>query len=85
MGQALRIMRHSIEVGGKFMGIKQVSGGSIQVCQGSMGFNGVQWGSMLGMPTLSENQRNPWIRVSPPSTLRKLHVTNCSSKPKCMF
>ena len=29
--------------------------------------------------------RNPWIWVSPPSMLRKLHVTNYSSKPKCVL
>ena len=29
--------------------------------------------------------RNPWIWVSPPSIPRKLHVDDCSSKPKYMF
>ena len=34
------------------------------------------------MPTLSESQRNPWIWVSSPTMPRKLHVDDCSRKPK---
>ena len=29
--------------------------------------------------------RNPWVWVSSPSMLRKLHVVDCSRKPKYMF
>ena len=90
VGQALRMTWTSIlryaESSRGFTEIKQVTARSIQGCRGSVGFN--DWNTFVqrvDIPTLSESWTNSWIWVSSPSTPRKLHVTDCSRKPKYMF
>ena len=88
-GQALRITcRTSILRQGEFYrGLQRLNKQTLVVFQ----FGGVRWRSMLGtllrqnIPTLSESQKKIPGSQSPPSMPRKLHVTDCSSKPKCTF
>ena len=83
VGQALIIMRkNSIPCG--FTEAKQVSTRSIQVLLGLMGI--IAWNTFvlrvehpyLHCQKVGETPGSPYV-------VRKLYVTNCSSKPKCIF
>ena len=74
------ILRY-VESSRGFTEIKQVSPCSIQVCRGSID----AWNTFVLRIEHPYIVRNPWIWVSPPSMLRKMHVANCSRKPKCIF
>ena len=69
-----------------FTEIKQVSARSIQVCRGSMGFNA--WNTFVlrvEHPHIVRKLEKSLKWVSSPSIPRKLHVADCSRKPKYMF
>jgi len=70
----------------RFIETKQVSACSSQVCGGSTGINA--WNKFVlrvEHPYIVRKLEKSLDMSEPPSMLKLLHVTNCSSKSKGMF
>ena len=69
-----------------FTEIKQVSVRNIQDCQGSMGFNASNTFVLrVEHPYIVRKSEKSLEQGELPSMPRKLHVDDCSRKPKYMF
>ena len=76
------ILRY-VESSRRFTEIKQVSARSIQVCWGSVGFNA--WNTFVLRVEYPYIVRKLEKSLDVGELTRKLHVGDCSRKPKCIF
>ena len=77
---------HSINVHSIIKVHRNLSARSIQVCWGINRNQCLERFCSQGKTSLHcQKVRKSLDMGEPPSTQRKLHVTDCSSKPKCMF